>query len=91
MLSDISKWRGIPLDTSPEVYWAHREALRRLGTAGRLRLAFDISEQMWRTAKAGIRRRHPEYSEEKVQLALIRMRLGEKLFRIKYPDEEVSA
>jgi hypothetical protein len=90
MASDISKWRGIPRDTSPEAYWIHREALRQLGTAGRLRLAFDISEQMWRTAKAGIRRRHPDYSDEKVQLALVRMRLGEELFRIRYPDEEVS-
>jgi hypothetical protein len=90
MASDIAKWRGIPLDTPPDVYWAHREALQKLGAEGRLRLAFDISEQMWRTAKAGIRRRHPEYSEAQLQLAFIRMRLGEKLFRIKYPDEEVS-
>jgi hypothetical protein len=90
MASDISNWRGIPLDTPPEVYWTHREALQKLGAAGRLQLAFDISEQMWRTARAGIQRRHPEYSNEQVQLALIRLRLGEKLFRIGYPDVEVS-
>lgn len=88
MAADISKWRGYSLDTSPQIFRMECEALRRLGTEGRLRLAFDLSDQLWRTAEEGIRRRHPDYSEEQVRLALVRMRLGDELFRIGYPKPE---
>jgi hypothetical protein len=80
---------GIPRDTSRNAFWVHCAALRKLGTSGRLRLAFDLTEQVWKTAEAGIRRRHPEFSDEQVRLALIKMRLGDELFRIGYPEREV--
>jgi hypothetical protein len=86
---DVDHLTGIPRDTSREAFWVQCAALRRLGTAGRLRLAFDLTEQVWKTVTAGIRRRHPEYSEEQVRLAMIRLRLGDDLFRIGYPGEEV--
>jgi hypothetical protein len=76
---------GIPRDTSREAFWMQCAALRELGTAGRLRLAFDLTEQVWKTAAAGIRRRHPEYSDEEVRIAAIRMRLGNELFKLGFP------
>ncbi len=61
-----------------------------MGTAGRLRLAFDLSDQVWKTTEAGIRRRHPDYSDEQVRLAFVRMRLGNDLFQIGFPGQEVA-
>jgi hypothetical protein len=81
---------GIPRDTSRKAFWTQCSALRQLGTEGRLRLAFDLTEQVWKTVEAGIRRRHPEYSDEQIRLAIIRLRLGKELFRLGYPDQEVS-
>lgn len=89
MAVDVEQISGIPRDTSPDAFWAQCNALRRLGTAGRLRLAFDLTDQVWKTTEAGIRRRHPEYSDEQVRLALIRMRLGNDLFQIGFPGQQV--
>ncbi len=35
----------------------------------------------------GVRQRHPEYSEEEVRLAFIRLWLGAELYRRAYPAE----
>ena len=87
---DVDRLTGIPRDTSPEAFWIHCEALRRLGTAGRLRLAFDLTQQVWNTVEVGIRRRNPEYSDDQVRMMIIRMRLGEELFRLGFPAREAK-
>jgi hypothetical protein len=84
---DSHKFTGIPRDTTPEAFWIQCEALRRLGVAGRLRLAFELTQQVWDTVEAGIRRRNPEYNNEQVQMMVVRLRLGEDLFRIGFPQQ----
>jgi hypothetical protein len=37
----------------------------------------------------GVRSRHPEYTPRQVELAVIRMMVGDDLFRRAYPGEDV--
>jgi hypothetical protein len=39
---------------------------------------------------AGVRARHPEYTEREVELAVIRLILGEELFRKAFPGKDVT-
>ena len=66
------------------------EAFRRAGPEGRLRIALEMSEEMARVVDAGVRVRHPDYSDDEVRLAGIRIRLGEGLFRAVYPNAKVE-
>jgi hypothetical protein len=66
---------GRPLDTSPE---AHR-------VQGEL-YAFDLSEAARRMALAGIRRRHPDYTDEQVWCAWARLTLGDDRCREAWPN-----
>jgi hypothetical protein len=70
------KWRrGMPraLDTSAEAEALQLEILRRMDGASRLRLAMDMSLAARALALAGLRDRHPEYSESDLTKALLRM------------------
>jgi hypothetical protein len=53
-------------------------------------MVVELSENVRRIAAAEIRRRHPEYTDDEVRLAEIRLRLGEKLFREAYPGVDVQ-
>ena len=61
-----------------------------MGAEGRLRAALEMSEGMKRVLEDGVRARHPEYSEESVRLAAIRLMLGDTLFRAVYPSAQVE-
>jgi hypothetical protein len=60
------------LDTTPEAATIQEEAYRRLGKAGRLKIAFELSDLVRALAKAGIRKRNPEYTPEQIVAALAR-------------------
>ncbi len=79
------------MDTSPEAHAAQLEVYRRLGPEGRLELALRMSEAVRLTSAAGIRDRHPEYSEAEVRWALFRLIHGDDLFRKAWPDAPLLA
>jgi hypothetical protein len=58
-------------DTTAEARAIQLAIHRRLGPAERLRQAMEMSDAVRRFAIAGIRLRHPEYSEPEVTQALI--------------------
>ena len=58
-------------DTSEEAAQAQDEALRRLGPAGRFRLACQMSETVREFARARIRAQHPEFNDAQVRDQLI--------------------
>jgi hypothetical protein len=82
--------RALPADTTLEAMRAQIKVHDRLGFDGRLRMVVELSENVRRIAAAEIRRRHPEYTDDEVRLAEIRLRLGEKLFREAYPGVDVQ-
>jgi hypothetical protein len=64
------------LDTTPEAATIQEEAYRHLGKAGRLKIAFELSDLVRALAKAGIRKRNPEYTEEQVMKLLTHQLYG---------------
>jgi hypothetical protein len=79
----------VPRDTSPEAFRTQLEICRRMSPVARLEQALQWSEQVQELGRIGIRLRHPEYSDREVQLASIRLRLGDDLFRRVYPRIDV--
>jgi len=74
-----------PLDTSPEVERIQNEIFRKMTPARRLQLAIELTETSRKLLATGVRRRHPEYDDERVRLAVIRLTIPEKLFLAAYP------
>ncbi|MEA2162807.1 MAG: hypothetical protein QOK37_934 [Thermoanaerobaculia bacterium] len=58
-------------DTTPEAAAVQREAYRRAGPAGRLRIAMELSDLVREFARAGVRMRHPEYTPEDISKELL--------------------
>jgi hypothetical protein len=53
-------------DTSPEASAVQLALYRKLDPSARVQIAVELSEAVRETAVAGIRRRHPGYSDEEV-------------------------
>jgi hypothetical protein len=69
----------VPLDTEIHSLEVQLEALRRLGPAGRARLAAEMSEDARRISFEGERRRHPELTAAEARLAVLRRLWGTPL------------
>jgi hypothetical protein len=83
-------YTAIPRDTTPEAFWAQIEALRRLGFEGRVNLTFRLCDNLRRVLADGVRHRHPDYTDDQVRLAVIRLRLGDALFHKAYPAVDIK-
>jgi hypothetical protein len=59
-------------DTSAEAAAIQHEAYRRIGSVGRFNIAAELTNVVRELARAGIRKRHPEYSSEQVSKELAR-------------------
>lgn len=75
-----------PLDTTPYAHQIQIEISRRMRPAERLRSAIGLAQTSRELLKEGVRRRHPNYSEQEVRLAVIRIMLGEDLFLLAYAE-----
>jgi hypothetical protein len=53
-------------DTSPEASAVQLALYRKLDPAARVQIAVELSDAVRQTAVAGIRRRHPGYTDEEV-------------------------
>ena len=71
----------IPADTTSEAFAKQLEIVGGMTAEDRLKLAFEMSEDLYRVVEAGVRDRHPEYDEEQVRLEVIRLTIGDKLFK----------
>ncbi len=81
---------AIPRDTTPEAFWVQIHALRQMGFDGRAKLTFRLCDNLRRMLADGVRHRHPEYSGDQIRLAVIRLRLGNALFRKVYPAVDIE-
>ncbi len=78
-----------PRDTSEEAWEVYRSVIAAMTPARRVEMAFELSEWGRELARAGIRSRHPDYTERQVSLALFRLLYGDDLFHQVYPGEDV--
>jgi hypothetical protein len=74
------------LDTTSEVEEVQVRALRSMTPEQRLDLAIQLTKTSRGLLAAGIRLRHPEYTDEMVRYAVIKASLPEDLFSAAYPE-----
>ena len=68
-------------DTSPRIAAAHKELYRQAGISGRARIAAELSDALRDLAIAGVRHRHPEYTEEQVLAEVLAVFYDHRLTR----------
>src|SRR3990167_5841445 len=64
------------LDTSMAALERQRETFRRMTPEQRLAMAAEMSDEIRAVTEAGIRGRHPEYSDDQVRAELVGILLG---------------
>jgi len=77
-------------DTTLEAARTQFSILRKIGVGGRANMAIELSDGLRATIESGVRQRHPEYSENMVRLAALRLAIGDQLFRQCYPHIKVK-
>jgi hypothetical protein len=76
-----------PADTSRAADDVQRDALRRLSPEQRGDLTCSMLDHAFDVARAAIRRRHPDYDEDAVRQAMIRMLHGDAIAAAAFPGE----
>jgi len=82
---------SIQKDTSEQAAQIQVTTLRQMGLSGRAQMTFQLSDALRQISRAGIRHRHPEYTDQQVTLAYLRLILEPALFRQAFPGCEISA
>lgn len=74
-------------DTTPEALAVQFRILRRMGPAGRAAMMFDLCDNLRTLVEAGVRYRHPQWDDRAVEREVIRLMIGDDLFRRAYGGE----
>jgi len=72
---------AVAQDTDRKAFEVQGDIYARIGGAARADIAFRLTDAVRRITQAGIRHRHPEYSNEQVFQAWARLKLGDDLTR----------
>ena len=75
-------------DTSPEAYEFQLRRLRAMSPGRKIELTAELCEVARELSRAGIRMRHPEYSEQEVNRAFFRLAYGAELTAKVFPSEK---
>ena len=81
--------RVIPTDTTPKAWNAQRAICQRMGGRARVEIMFRLNETVRRLAIAGIRARHPDYDDGRVQRAYARLVFGDALAAAIWPGDSL--
>jgi hypothetical protein len=71
-------------DTSAEALAVQFQVLRRIGPTGRLAMMFELSDNLRQIVKDGVRHHHPDWDERVIEREVIRLMIGDDLFRQAY-------
>lgn len=63
-------------DTTPRAEALQLQLYREAGPSRRAQIAADLSDAVRETTLAGIRRRHPDYSDDQVRAEFLRIVYG---------------
>jgi hypothetical protein len=64
--------------------------LRKQGFDGRVKMTFELSNNLRAVAEAGVRHRHPDYDDRRVRLTAFKLTIGPELFKLAYPSENIE-
>jgi hypothetical protein len=81
----------LPADTTLDAARLQAEVFRRMSPERRLELGFEMTAALRERLAAGVRGRHPDYTQEQVRLAVARLTLGDDLFSRVFPGVDVRA
>lgn len=76
----------VPSDTSPEVWRRQMAAIARRSIPDRLHEWAQLNLGVARMAEQAVRRRHPDYDDRQVFLALVRGHYGDDLALQVWPE-----
>lgn len=76
-------------DTSADAARVLRERTRRMTPGQRIEEGLRASILCRQIMRAGVRSRHPEYSDDQVEDALARLLWGDELFAAVYPQRKL--
>jgi hypothetical protein len=71
----------IPRDTTLDAHKKQVEILRKLSPERKALLAMELTDNIRQIAVEGIRTRHPEFNEKQVMRELLRLIIGDELFK----------
>jgi len=63
--------------------------MRSMGGSRRIEMVVEMSAAADALTRAGIRSRHPDYSDDDVRLTAWRLRWGDDLYRAALPDAPI--
>jgi len=76
-------------DTSTASAKRQIQALQKMGLAGRAEMTFQLSDNLRAITEAGIRYRHPNYTDRQVVQAVLRLTLEKDVFEQVFPGCEI--
>ena len=76
------------MDTSIEINRIWITILSRMMPEQRFTAALSLTQTCKLLLAEGVKRRHAEYTENQIRLAVIKLLLGEELFSAVYPEEK---
>ena len=78
----------IPADTTIDALRKQFEILERIGIEGRAEMTFQLGDNLRQIIEDGVRLRHPEYSNSRVRREVLRITLGDELYRKAYESRD---
>jgi len=76
-------------DTTADAAARQIETLRAIGTTRRAEMTFQLSDNLRAITEAGIRYRHPDYTDRQVVQAVLRLTLEKDVFEQVFPGCEI--
>ena len=73
-------------DTTARAKEVQRDILRGMSVEKKITIMSDMCDMQRDLMAAGVRQRHPKYTDDMVRLAVIRLLLGPELFEKVYGD-----
>lgn len=80
---------AIPADTSAEVWHRQMQAIASRSVEERLDEWASFNREISDIEADGVRRRHPDYDDRRVFLALVRLRYGDDTVRQAWPHDDL--
>jgi hypothetical protein len=81
---------SIPKDTRRDAFLKQIDVLRGLGTSGRAAMALEFSHNLRQIVKDGVRHRHPDWDEGRVQQEALRIVLGDRLYNEAFGKKKLA-